>query len=52
MCIRDRVYGDEALDVIRQKVTAVAEYVVDYVGIDLRLDGLSLIHISEPTRPY
>ena len=37
-----RVYDDEALDVIRQKVTAVAEYVVDYVGIDLRLDGLAV----------
>ena len=37
-----RVYDDEALDVIRQKVTAVADYVVDYVGIDLRLDGLAV----------
>ncbi len=37
-----RVYDNEALEVIRQKVTAVADYVVDYVGINLRLDGIAV----------
>ena len=37
-----RVYDNEATEAIREKVTAVADYVVDYVGIDLRLDGLAV----------
>jgi acetyl-CoA decarbonylase/synthase complex subunit gamma len=36
------VYDNEATEAIREKVTAVADYVVDYVGIDLRLDGLAV----------
>jgi acetyl-CoA decarbonylase/synthase complex subunit gamma len=37
-----RVYDNEPIDVIKEKVTAVSEYVVDYVGIDLRLDGITI----------
>lgn len=37
-----RVYDNEPEAVIREKVTAVADYVVDYVGIDLRLDGIAV----------
>ncbi len=37
-----RVYDNESVDVIQDKVTAVTDYVVDYVGIDLRLDGIAV----------
>ncbi len=37
-----RVYDNEATEAIREKVTAVADYVVDYVGINLRLDGIAV----------
>ena len=37
-----RVYDSEPLDVIKEKVTAVSNYVVDYVGMDLRLDGIAI----------
>ena len=37
-----RVYDDEAKEEIQQKVTAVAEYTVDYVGIDLKWDGIAV----------
>lgn len=37
-----RVYDDESLDIIEEKVKTAADYCVDYVGIDLRLDGIAL----------
>ncbi|MCP4362156.1 MAG: acetyl-CoA decarbonylase/synthase complex subunit gamma [Chloroflexi bacterium] len=37
-----RVYDSELADAIRQKVTAVAEYSVDYVGLDLKWDGIAV----------
>jgi acetyl-CoA decarbonylase/synthase complex subunit gamma len=37
-----RVYDSEPPDVIKEKVTAVSDYVVDYVGMDLRLDGIAV----------
>ena len=37
-----RVYDSEAADVLRDKVAAVAAYAVDYVGIDLRWDGIAV----------
>jgi acetyl-CoA decarbonylase/synthase complex subunit gamma len=37
-----RVYDDEPLDIIKEKVKTAAEYCVDYVGIELRLDGIAL----------
>ncbi|MCA9930681.1 MAG: acetyl-CoA decarbonylase/synthase complex subunit gamma [Anaerolineales bacterium] len=37
-----RVYDSEPVDVMRQKVTAVAEYTVDYVGIELKWDGIAV----------
>lgn len=37
-----RVYDSEPADVIREKVTAVAEYSVDYVGITLKWDGIAV----------
>lgn len=35
-----RIYDDEPVDVIAQKAKAVADYCVDYVGIELRWDGI------------
>lgn len=37
-----RVYDSDGVDVIREKVTAVSNYSVDYVGIDLKLDGIAV----------
>ncbi len=37
-----RVYDSEPADVIREKVTAVATYSVDYVGITLKWDGIAV----------
>ncbi|MCL4264187.1 MAG: acetyl-CoA decarbonylase/synthase complex subunit gamma [Anaerolineae bacterium] len=37
-----RVYDDEPVEEIRRKVTAVAQYTVDYVGIDLKWDGIAV----------
>ena len=37
-----RVYDNEPVDVIKEKVTDVSDYVVDYVGIDLRMDGIAV----------
>ena len=37
-----RVYDSEPLEDIKAKVTAVSDYVVDYVGMDLRLDGIAV----------
>lgn len=37
-----RVYDSEPADVIREKVTAVADYSVDYVGIELKWDGIAV----------
>ncbi|MBE2223503.1 MAG: acetyl-CoA decarbonylase/synthase complex subunit gamma [Anaerolineae bacterium] len=37
-----RVYDNEPIAAIKEKVTAVSDYVVDYVGIDLRLDGIAI----------
>jgi acetyl-CoA decarbonylase/synthase complex subunit gamma len=37
-----RVYDDEPLAQIREKVAAVDTYCVDYVGIELRMDGVAL----------
>lgn len=37
-----RVYDSEAADAIRKKVTAVNEYTVDYVGIELSWDGIAV----------
>lgn len=37
-----RVYDSEEPDVIREKVTAMAEYDVDYVGITLKWDGVAV----------
>jgi acetyl-CoA decarbonylase/synthase complex subunit gamma len=35
-----RVYDDQPVESLRQKVQAVADYAVDYVGIDLKWDGM------------
>jgi len=37
-----RVYDSESADAIRSKVSAVAEYKVDYVGIELSWDGIAV----------
>ncbi len=37
-----RVYDNEAPDAIREKVTAVTEYTVDYVGIELKWNGIAV----------
>ncbi len=37
-----RVYDDEPVEEIKRKVTAVAGYIVDYVGIDLKWDGIAV----------
>ncbi|HUM72194.1 MAG TPA: acetyl-CoA decarbonylase/synthase complex subunit gamma, partial [Chloroflexota bacterium] len=37
-----RVYDDEPAEEIKRKVTAVANYAVDYVGIDLKWDGMAV----------
>lgn len=37
-----RVYDDEPVEEIKRKVTAVAGYTVDYVGIDLKWDGIAV----------
>jgi acetyl-CoA decarbonylase/synthase complex subunit gamma len=37
-----RVYDDEPVEGLRQKVQAVADYKVDYVGIDLAWDGIAV----------
>lgn len=37
-----RVYDDEPAADIQQKVQAVADYTVDYVGIDLKWDGIAV----------
>jgi acetyl-CoA decarbonylase/synthase, CODH/ACS complex subunit gamma len=37
-----RVYDNELTDVIKEKVTAVSNYTVDYVGIELKLDGIAV----------
>jgi acetyl-CoA decarbonylase/synthase complex subunit gamma len=37
-----RVYDSEPVDTIRQKVQAVADYAVDYVGIELKWDGIAV----------
>ena len=37
-----RVYDSENPDTIRAKVTAVADYVVDYVGLELSWDGIAV----------
>ena len=52
MCIRDRVVADlqgDLLDGRRQQGESGHELGVPVALHDL---GLSLIHISEPTRPY
>jgi acetyl-CoA decarbonylase/synthase complex subunit gamma len=41
-CMFLRVYDSESADVIREKVEAVADYVVDYVGIELSWDGIAV----------
>ena len=52
MCIRDSFYADAVLGSMRVKVKPAK------LAPDVRLDvtkdvwNLSLIHISEPTRPY
>ncbi len=35
-----RVYDDEPADVIKEKVKSVSTYTVDYVGIELKWDGI------------
>ena len=52
MCIRDRSASDDtwanrkwSIDEPDLVLTALAEF-------DVPAEGLSLIHISEPTRPY
>ncbi len=35
-----RVYDTEAVETIKEKVTAVDQYVVDYVGIELKMGGI------------
>jgi acetyl-CoA decarbonylase/synthase complex subunit gamma len=37
-----RVYDGESADAIREKVTAVANYSVEYVGIPLKWDGIAV----------
>ncbi len=37
-----RVYDNETADAIREKVKAVDAYTVDYVGIELKLDGIAV----------
>jgi len=37
-----RVYDSETADVIKEKVKAVADYKVDYVGIELSWDGIAI----------
>jgi acetyl-CoA decarbonylase/synthase complex subunit gamma len=37
-----RVYDSESAEAIRTKVSAMANYVVDYVGIDLSWDGIAV----------
>lgn len=37
-----RVYDSEAAEVVRQKVTAVDQYAVDYVGIPLKMGGIAI----------
>ncbi len=37
-----RVYDDEPVEEIKRKVTVVANYTVDYVGIDLKWDGIAV----------
>lgn len=37
-----RVYDTEAVDVVKKEVTAVTQYAVDYVGIELKLDGIAV----------
>ncbi|GIK54383.1 MAG: acetyl-CoA decarbonylase/synthase complex subunit gamma [Chloroflexi bacterium] len=37
-----RVYDDDPVEEIKRKVTAVANYTVDYVGIDLKWDGIAV----------
>jgi acetyl-CoA decarbonylase/synthase complex subunit gamma len=37
-----RVYDSEQVEVIKEKVKAVAEYSVDYVGIELKWDGIAV----------
>jgi acetyl-CoA decarbonylase/synthase complex subunit gamma len=37
-----RVYDSEQAAVIKEKVKAVAEYTVDYVGIELKWDGIAV----------
>lgn len=37
-----RVYDSEPLDVIRDKVKTVNDYSVDYVGLDLKWDGIAV----------
>ena len=37
-----RVYDTDAVDVVKEEVTAVTQYVVDYVGIELKMDGIAI----------
>ena len=37
-----RIYDSDPVEVVKAKATAVADYVVDYVGMDLRMDGLAI----------
>jgi acetyl-CoA decarbonylase/synthase, CODH/ACS complex subunit gamma len=37
-----RVYDSEAAEVIREKVKSVEDYTVDYVGIELKWDGIAV----------
>ncbi|MCA9936831.1 MAG: acetyl-CoA decarbonylase/synthase complex subunit gamma, partial [Anaerolineales bacterium] len=37
-----RVYDTETVEVIKEKVTAVDQYTVDYVGIELKMGGIAV----------
>ena len=52
MCIRDRAETNRApFDVVEGESEIVAGHMVEYSGMAFAM-FLSLIHISEPTRPY
>ena len=52
MCIRDRVGGDDDIEMRRLAHQAIGHAVHQpFFHLHIRVP-LSLIHISEPTRPY